>query len=168
MKCNQSRPGFELVSPCSFPTAIMTTPRAPPLRVVYGNKTILLFVVIWQFHSVRHVSSTVFHYKHGTFFYTKFHHCVYKIYDFIWYFLHFETVYYPALPFWNQSRLLLDVSAWSSFRWGCADLCQVALLCIWILCNILSIPQWTIRGLLASSKSLFLFVLLIGRQVMGL
>ena len=31
MKCNQSRPGFELVSPCSFPTAITTTPRAPPL-----------------------------------------------------------------------------------------------------------------------------------------
>ena len=28
MKCNQYRPGFELVSPCSFPTAITTTPRA--------------------------------------------------------------------------------------------------------------------------------------------
>ena len=31
MKCNQSRPGFELVSPCSFPTAITTIPRAPKL-----------------------------------------------------------------------------------------------------------------------------------------
>ena len=30
MKCNQSRLGFELVSPCSFPMAITTTPRAPP------------------------------------------------------------------------------------------------------------------------------------------
>ena len=29
MKCNQSRPGFELVSPCPFPTTITTTPRAP-------------------------------------------------------------------------------------------------------------------------------------------
>ena len=29
MKCNQSRPGFELESPCSFPTTITTTPRAP-------------------------------------------------------------------------------------------------------------------------------------------
>ena len=28
MKCNQSRPGFELVSPCPFPTTITTTPRA--------------------------------------------------------------------------------------------------------------------------------------------
>ena len=28
MKCNQSRPGFELVSPCSFPTAITITPQA--------------------------------------------------------------------------------------------------------------------------------------------
>ena len=31
MKCNQSRPGFELVSPCPFPTTITITPRAPPL-----------------------------------------------------------------------------------------------------------------------------------------
>ena len=31
MKCNQSRPGFGLVSPCSFPTTITITPRAPPL-----------------------------------------------------------------------------------------------------------------------------------------
>ena len=30
MKCNQSRPGFELVSPCSFSTTITITPRAPP------------------------------------------------------------------------------------------------------------------------------------------
>ena len=30
MKCNQSNPGFELVSPCPFPTKITTTPRAPP------------------------------------------------------------------------------------------------------------------------------------------
>ena len=29
MKCNQSRPGFELVSPCPFPTTITITPRAP-------------------------------------------------------------------------------------------------------------------------------------------
>ena len=27
MKCNQSRPGFELVSSCPFPTAIIITPR---------------------------------------------------------------------------------------------------------------------------------------------
>ena len=31
MKCNQSRPEFELVSPCSFPTTITITPRAPPI-----------------------------------------------------------------------------------------------------------------------------------------
>ena len=28
MKCNQSHPGFELVSPCPFPTTITITPRA--------------------------------------------------------------------------------------------------------------------------------------------
>ena len=27
MKCNQSRPGFELVSPCPIPTTITITPR---------------------------------------------------------------------------------------------------------------------------------------------
>ena len=31
MKCNQPRPGFELESPCSFPTTITITPRAPSL-----------------------------------------------------------------------------------------------------------------------------------------
>ena len=31
MICSQSRPGFEHVSPCPFPTTITTTPWAPPL-----------------------------------------------------------------------------------------------------------------------------------------
>ena len=35
MKCNQCRPGFELVSPCPFPTTITTTPWAPPFA---GNR----------------------------------------------------------------------------------------------------------------------------------
>ena len=34
MKCNQSRPGFELVSPCLFPTTITTTPRADDLALL--------------------------------------------------------------------------------------------------------------------------------------
>ena len=38
MKCNQSRPGFELVSPCSFPTTTTTTPRAPLIVFVMGGK----------------------------------------------------------------------------------------------------------------------------------
>ena len=36
MKCNQSRLGFELVSPCSFPTTKTITPRAPPNQL-WGN-----------------------------------------------------------------------------------------------------------------------------------
>ena len=31
MKCNQSRPGFELVLPCPFSPTITITPRAPPI-----------------------------------------------------------------------------------------------------------------------------------------
>ena len=30
MKCNQSGPGFELVSPCPYPATITSTPREPP------------------------------------------------------------------------------------------------------------------------------------------
>ena len=33
MKCNQSRPGFELVSPCPFPMTITITSPAPPLYI---------------------------------------------------------------------------------------------------------------------------------------
>ena len=35
VKCNQSRPGFELVPPCPFPTTITITPRAPPKQELY-------------------------------------------------------------------------------------------------------------------------------------
>ena len=34
MKCNEFRPGFELLSPSSFPTTITITPRAPPGNVI--------------------------------------------------------------------------------------------------------------------------------------
>ena len=65
MKCNQSRPGFELVSPCSFPTAITTTPRVaqggtatssatkqllPPDRVLRE-----LYIYIYIYHHHHHV-----------------------------------------------------------------------------------------------------------------
>ena len=43
----------------------------------------------------------------------------------------------------------------------CVDLCQVTLLCLWILCGILSVSQGTIHGFVVSNKSLPLFVLLI-------
>ena len=39
MKCNQSRPGFELVSPCPFPTTITITPRVPSKGVFTLIKT---------------------------------------------------------------------------------------------------------------------------------
>ena len=37
MKCNQSRPRFELVSPCPFPSTITIAPRAPPLQKVSSS-----------------------------------------------------------------------------------------------------------------------------------
>ena len=64
------------------------------------------------------------------------------------------------MPFCSQSRPELDFSVLSCSHLGCFDLCRVILLCLWILCGILSVRQGTIRGLLASSKSFSLFVLL--------
>ncbi len=64
MECNQSRPGFELVSPCSFPTTITITPRAPPLTLsrllkkkLDGNYTRMLRAILnksWRQHPTRH------------------------------------------------------------------------------------------------------------------
>ena len=59
MKCNHSRPGFELESLCPFPTTITITPQAPPqwqwnvinlviiLWIIWTN--ILIFVVLITF-----------------------------------------------------------------------------------------------------------------------
>ena len=38
MKCNQSRPGFELVSQCPFPTTITITQRVPPVSCLFFNR----------------------------------------------------------------------------------------------------------------------------------
>ena len=46
MKCNQSRLGFKLVSPCPFPTTITTTPRAPPLYTNALRKGIVLSLLL--------------------------------------------------------------------------------------------------------------------------
>ena len=63
------------------------------------------------------------------------------------------------IPFCNQSKPYLYFSVWSCYHSGCADLCKVTLLCLWILSSILSLPQGTICGFSASSKFLPLFVL---------
>ena len=65
------------------------------------------------------------------------------------------------MPFCSQSRPWLSFFLWSCFHLGCFDLCRVTLLCLWILCGILSVLQGTNRGLLASSRLIPLFVLLI-------
>ena len=51
MKCNQSRPGFELVSPCPFPTTITTTPRAPYIsfKFLTWEKRFLPFFLLCGF-----------------------------------------------------------------------------------------------------------------------
>ena len=43
MKCNQSRPGFELESPCPIPTTITITPRAPPKHHGHLIRDVLLW-----------------------------------------------------------------------------------------------------------------------------
>ena len=65
------------------------------------------------------------------------------------------------MPFCSQSKPQIDFAVLSSSHLRCVDLCKVILLCLWILCSILSVRQGTIHGLLMSSKSLLLFVLFI-------
>ena len=48
MKCNDFRPGFELVSPCSFPTTITITPRAPPWGLGYKEAEELSWCRSWS------------------------------------------------------------------------------------------------------------------------
>ena len=55
MKCHQSRSGFELVSPCPFPTTITVTPRAPPVTIYNMNNlpfqyTYYILIICKQFH----------------------------------------------------------------------------------------------------------------------
>ena len=66
-----------------------------------------------------------------------------------------------SFAFCSQSRSWPGFFAWSCFHMGCVDICRVTLLCLWILCGILSVLQGRNRCLLASSRSLPLFVLLI-------
>ena len=47
MKCNQSRPVFELVSPCPFPTTITIIPRASPLMVMTVYAGFCHYVLVW-------------------------------------------------------------------------------------------------------------------------
>ena len=76
------------------------------------------------------------------------------------------------MRFCSQSTPLVDFSVLSCCRLGWVNHCRVALLCLWILCSILSVPRGTICGLLASRKYLPLFVPLVFstpvRHVMGL
>ena len=46
MKCNQPCPGFELMSPCPFPTMITITPRTPPQNVFTNH------IYIYHYHHV--------------------------------------------------------------------------------------------------------------------
>ena len=74
MKCNQYRPGFELVSPCSFPTATTTTPRAPPNYVIklsfslyrydwYGSLLIFFQRSCYHYSALHHMH----HFANSTF-----------------------------------------------------------------------------------------------------
>ena len=49
MQSVQSRPGFELVSPCPFSTTIMTTPRAPRWEYLVAFILVLEANFLWQF-----------------------------------------------------------------------------------------------------------------------
>ena len=65
MKCNQSRPGFEIVSPCPFPTTITITPRLSVIilvRVPRPSVIILVWVswlLSWTTYTIMNSSSFI-------------------------------------------------------------------------------------------------------------
>ena len=66
--CNQSRPGFELVSPCPFPTAITITPRAPFSAQVFIPlirflQDSLRVVVLMRHHCLRYRQVLFLHFS---------------------------------------------------------------------------------------------------------
>ena len=66
MKCNQSRPRFELVSPCPFPTTITITPRATPS----AHSNLSNVEVYYLFGDIKAFTRTIF-YNAMTFYYFK-------------------------------------------------------------------------------------------------
>ena len=53
MKCNQSRPGFELVSPCPFPARITIIPRAPNLFIICLNYVLKTSINIMKYNGFK-------------------------------------------------------------------------------------------------------------------
>ena len=72
MKCNQSRPGFELVLPCSFPTTITITPRAPPYRnvilVLYSHEQLYMHICMQKHIQLNKDKRTQFFRKYASHF----------------------------------------------------------------------------------------------------
>ena len=58
MKCNHSRPGFELVSPCPFPTTLTITSRAPP-QPSDGEAPVLELWGMWSIPSLPLLSDSL-------------------------------------------------------------------------------------------------------------
>ena len=76
----------------------------------------------------------------------------------------FGTISYA---FFYQSGPYIEFSVWSCSCLGSVYLCNVTLLYVCILCDVLSVPQGSFRGLLGSDKSLPLFVLLFSTSSVG-
>ena len=56
MKCNQSHPGFELVSLCPFPTKITITPRTPPHLFDNHLRMFNMFIVFLLYETLSKIS----------------------------------------------------------------------------------------------------------------
>ena len=62
MKCNQSRPGFELVLPCPFPTTITITPQALPINFYSAYTTSLKTVYIHYGRKLGHLLASLIYF----------------------------------------------------------------------------------------------------------
>ena len=117
MKCNQSRPGFEFVLPCSFPTTITITPRAPSrgiraLLIEYTLKSDITFIPAWKLYTLYIFCENQKYQWHV--WYSK--HNYLALYTDLWVYLSIHFLYPPligkSLQNMSKLRLVLSCICW--------------------------------------------------------
>ena len=119
MKCNQPRPGFELVSPCPFSTTITITPRSPHIQLA-GRHILCCYVlfshVCQHTHTHTHVSMilppSLFFCLYGEHTYT--HICSNNTHDYSAYICNIHTHTHTYIHAKHIQTLLLCIN-FSSF-----------------------------------------------------
>ena len=134
---NAFSPGFELISPCPFPTTITITPRAPPM-----NKQWLAMFYLRNTNNINIINPSLLTFK-------MFIHC-----HFLW--NSFENMHQTSCFFYHAIRWNTLVMSQQNDKSYCRS-SLFTRIPIYLWCNV-TVFQWTVLQvcLLSESKSSFL------------